>query len=337
MKTLSPFSTLMNLALLSSCALLTAGLLNAADKTVKPQAAEELPSRMVSLVLLLSEPRAQNVASVAKSASKAWSREVPESAVTTMDSTFVVKSSAGRFAISSTDKPYFTESDKLADELKDSAVAGAIRKHRAWLAVDWMEKDDKADLRVVYQQLGKAIAEMVNVDTLAIYSPDTDQFHINDATLLTHLKSEDPLAALTDVDLPNSSLTGKNTISIEEDDVGLVAARAEARKNWPEFLQAFKARGKDKDLYFSVKGPIVEGENSEYLWLRVIDIDDKLVHGVLDNDPVALKTAKHGSDIHIPVADVDDWLYSTGPGKDDVKGGYTLRRFDELADASPKN
>jgi hypothetical protein len=41
-------------------------------------------------------------------------------------------------------------------------------------------------------------------------------------------------------------------------------------------------------------------------------------------------------DLHIPIADVDDWLYSTGAGKD-TQGGYTLRLFDELAQARQKN
>ena len=80
----------------------------------------------------------------------------------------------------------------------------------------------------------------------------------------------------------------------------------------------------------------MEGENSEFMWLQVTKIDDKLIHGLLDNNPVALKEAKHGTDVHISIDDVDDWLYSTGPGKEDVKGGYTLRVFDELAQAEPK-
>ena len=39
---------------------------------------------------------------------------------------------------------------------------------------------------------------------------------------------------------------------------------------------------------------ILKGDNGEYLWLPVTDIDDKLVHGKLDNDPASLKKVKRG-------------------------------------------
>lgn len=319
------------IALLSTCGLLSFGLLQAEVPAKQTENVERTSSRIVSLVLLLSEPRTLEATSVSKAASKAWGGEVPESAVTTMDSIFVVKGTSGRFAIHSTAKPYFTESDKLAAEIKDPALAEGIRKHHAWLSVDWLEKNNETDLRGVYQQIGKLIAQFVSKETLAIYSPDTDQFHPNDSELvIAHLQSEDPLEGLSDID-ETASL---RTVSIPDDEPRLIAARAEAKKNWPEFLQAFQARSKDQS--FSVKGPIMEGENSEFMWLHVTKIDDKLVHGLLDNNPVALKEVKHGADIHIPIADVDDWLYTTGPGKDDVKGGFTLRVFDDLTQAESK-
>jgi uncharacterized protein YegJ (DUF2314 family) len=113
-------------------------------------------------------------------------------------------------------------------------------------------------------------------------------------------------------------------------------ARTEARKNWPAFIQAFKARGKDQ--YFAVKGRIIEGEASEYVWLQINDIDDTQVHGKPDSDPETLTKAKRGADLHILIADVDDWIYSTGTGKEAItQGGYTLRLFDELAQARQKN
>lgn len=319
----APFPTLVFLTLLS------AGL-HAADKPAVTKTTEDQPPRLISLVLLLSEPRTFDATSVAKTATQAWKTEVPANAVSTVDNMFVVKGSSGRFSIVSQDKPYFPESDKLAAEIKDPALAEGIRNHRAWLSVDWLETNDKADLRSVYQQIGKIIAQLVSKETLAIYSPDTDQFHPNDSELVAHLQSDDPLEGLSDVDETATS----RTVSIADDDPRLMEARAEAKKKWPEFLKAFQARSKDQS--FSVKGPINEGENSEFMWLHVTEIDDKLVHGLLDNNPVALKEAKHGADIHIPVAEVDDWIYSTGPGKDNVKGGFTLRVLDELAVAEPK-
>ena len=108
--------------------------------------------------------------------------------------------------------------------------------------------------------------------------------------------------------------------------------QAEARKNWPEFMKAYQAR--EKDQYFAVKGRILEGANVEYMWLQVTSIDDTLVHGKLDSDPETLKKVKRGAELHMPIADVDDWLFSTGKGES--HGGYTLRLFDALAQAKAK-
>ena len=126
-------------------------------------------------------------------------------------------------------------------------------------------------------------------------------------------------------------------MTISSDDPKLLAAQAEADQRWPEFLRAFNERGKDQ--YFAVKGRILEGDKGEYLWLQVSDIDDKLVHGKLDNDPADLKKVARGADLHIAIEDVDDWLYSTsatkegGSGKEELKGGFTLRLFDQIAKA----
>jgi uncharacterized protein YegJ (DUF2314 family) len=313
-------------ALLSAFGLLSGAAFSAPDVPVAAP-----PHRMISLVLLLSEPRSLNSTTVAQAASRGWDTQVPESAVTASPPSFVIKSAPGRYAINSVDKPYFNDSSKLADEVRDPALAGAIRGHRAWMSVDWLGNDDKTDLRVIYQHISQVIVQLIGKDTLAIYNPDTDQFHINDATLIEHLNSPDPLQSLIPAGVAGTT-EAADTFSINDDDPQLLAAQAEARKNWPEFMQAYQARGKDQ--YFAVKGRILEGDNGEYVWLQVTSIDDKLVHGILDSDPATLKKVKRGADLHIPIADVDDWLYSTAKGKS--HGGYTLRLFETLAQAQAK-
>jgi len=290
--------------------------------------------RLISLVLLLSEPRNIDAGAVAQAVSKALGSEVHDGDVVARPPSFIVKAGPGRFAIQNVGEPYFEEGEKLAAELKDPTLAKAIRQHRAWLSVDWVEKDENADLRKVYQQIGLILTQFVNKDTLAIYCPDTDQFHISDETLLGHLKSDDPLQDLYPAGVDSAA---DSQITISSDDPQLLAAEAEAEAGWPGFVQAFKERNKDQ--YFAVKGRIVEGDKSEYLWLQVSDIDDKEVHGTIDNDPATLKKAARGADLHIPLAEVDDWLYSASAGndgstgKEEIKGGFTLRLFDQLAKA----
>ena len=327
---------LRHLALATAFGTLPGPLVLAADAPVKAEATKLAVTpadspRLISLVLLLTEHRTIDAAAVAHAVSKAVTTDVPEEAIIAKPPSFVVKTANGRFAINSVNEPYFADSNNLAAELKSPALADAVRNHHAWLSVDWLEKDDKADLRKIYQQIGHTIAQLVRKDTLAIYSPDTDQFHLNDSTLVGHLMSDDPLHELVPASL---GVAADGKIIIGDDDPKLMAAQAEAKKHWPEFLAAFKVRTKDQ--YFGVKGRIQEGDQSEYLWLQVTDIDDTLVHGKLDNDPSDLKKVTLGADLHIPIADVDDWLYSSGKGKADVKGGYTLRLFDEIVQAQPK-
>jgi uncharacterized protein YegJ (DUF2314 family) len=313
-------------ALLTALGLLSAAALPAADG---PETAKT--HRMISLVLLLSQPRTLDTAAVASAVSHGWNATVPESAVSVIPPSFLVNSATGNYAINSVDKPYFTDSAKLADEVKDPALAGAIREHRAWLSVDWLGNDDKADLRVVYQHISQIIVQFIGKNTLAIYNPDTDQFHANDATLIEHLNSPDPLQSLIPAGVAGTTASA-DTVTINDDDPQLLAAQAEARKNWPEFMQAYQAR--EKDQYFAVKGRILEGASVEYMWLQVTSIDDKLVHGKLDSDPETLKKVKRGAELHIPIDEVDDWLYSTSKGES--HGGYTLRLFDALTQAKAK-
>lgn len=108
------------------------------------------------------------------------------------------------------------------------------------------------------------------------------------------------------------------------------AARAEARRRWPEFVSAYNARKTGQ--YFGVKGPFEEGDLREFMWLTVDEIDGEQVHGRLESQPASLKGWKREQDIHIKVANVDDWLYVT-PDKEAV-GGFSEKVLSEVAKKS---
>ncbi len=81
---------------------------------------------------------------------------------------------------------------------------------------------------------------------------------------------------------------------------------------------------------FAVKGRIVEGDDAEYMWLTVDAIDETKVHGRLDNEPATLTKLKMGQDLHITLADVDDWIYLNSE-KQPV-GGFTRKVLSQAAD-----
>ncbi len=275
--------------------------------------------RIISLVLLLREPRKLSEHTLATAVSKALGikhshDEGADTFVVAKAPYYMIKLDTGRFVVNTIEGPYFKDTDKLAAEIKDPRLSKAVHEHAAWLSIDWAEKQEPKDVKRVYQQIGKIAAALAGPDTLAIYNPDTDQFQFNDEALAQSLQGEDPLKNFA------SASGASDVASIRDDDPALVVARAEAKKQWPEFVKAFRAKdGKN----FAVKGPITEGDADEYMWLTVTDIDDKEVHGTLANDPVDLKGFKRGQDLHIALEDVDDWIYTATDKR--PRGRFTLK------------
>lgn len=288
----------------------------------KEQAEPKKQDRLVSLVLLLREPRQLDEHTLANTVSEAVGIAHSHDKnslnfVVAKPPYYQVKLKSNRFIVNNIDKPYFEEGDKLAEEIKDLKLRKAVTEHRAWLSIDWAEKEAPADLKTVYQEIGKMAVALAGPDTLAVYSPDTDRLSLYNKSVAKQLKGEDPLQAF-------AGAAASNVISISSDDPKLKAAEAEAKKRWPEFVNAFKEKDGDK---FAVKGRIVEGDNAEYMWLSVTAIGGEEIHGKLDNEPAGLTKLKLGQDLHIKIDEVDDWLY-VGSDKQ-PRGGFTMEALKE--------
>lgn len=281
--------------------------------------------RLISWVLLLREPRKLDEHSLANAVSTAVSiphghDESATSFVVAKPPYYLIKLESGRFVVNNIAEPYFKDTATLAEGVKNPKLRQAIQAHRAWLSIDWAENEELADVKSVYQQLGKMAAALAGPDTLAVYSPDTDVLNVYDAALAESLKGEDPLTRFVPASVAPA------VVSISNEDPRLKAAEAEAKKHWSDFVRAFREKRGD---HFAVKGRISEGEKAEYLWLSVTNIDGERVHGTLANAPVDLKGLKLGQDLHIKIDEVDDWLY-VGPDKQ-PKGGFTQKALAEAA------
>src|SRR5258708_28860768 len=99
------------------------------------------------------------------------------------------------------------------------------------------------------------------------------------------LRSDDPLQSFRETVNPP-------LINVKEDDPGMKAAVDEARKRWPEFVDAFVNRKKDQ--LFSIKAPVTDGRHTEYIWVMVEEIDGDIINGDLGNNPVDLDFMKLG-------------------------------------------
>jgi uncharacterized protein YegJ (DUF2314 family) len=283
-------------------------------------APEQSEDRLISLVVLVKEPRKLEEKTLRETVSKAVGAPAGND---TGDATFLVakppyyrvKLPSGYYVINNIDKPYFDNIDKMAADIQDPALQKAVKEHRGWVSVDWAGKDEPDDPRAVYNDIGRIAAALARPDGLAIYSPEVGQLSVFDDSAAAKMAGGDPIQLF----LGNSP--DGEIVFIADDDPELQRAEAEARKAWPEFTKAYEAKsGKN----FVVKGRISEGENVEYMWVNVTSIDGGTIRGTLDNEPVGLKGLKVGQEVELKVADVDDWLYIGSDNK--PVGGYTLNR-----------
>jgi uncharacterized protein YegJ (DUF2314 family) len=168
----------------------------------------------------------------------------------------------------------------------------------------------EADKPAAYRRIGGLLAELAGDDCLAVAAPQTGAITPYAPELLEKLRGDDPLGALSPVEPP--------VLQIRDDDPLMVAAVAEARRRWPEFVAAFERR--DGEM-FSVKSEFTEGDASEFIWVEVTAIENDVVYGKLGNEPVALNKLKLGQTVRVPRAELNDWMYMKG---DKIQGGFTL-------------
>lgn len=288
----------------------------AGHATESAKSVPEKRGRLISFVVLLKEPRKLDERSLGNLVSNAVgiARDpdiVDKGFLVAKPPYYKIELESGLYVINNIAEPYFENASELGKQIAEPELRKAVAESHAWISVDWAGKKEPADLRVAYRDMGKIAAALARPDALAIYSPEAGQLSVFNDAVATTMTGSDPLQIFDgDTD---------ETVSIRDDDPQLQAAQAKARKAWPEFTRAFQAKA---GTNFAVNGRILEGDDSEYMWLSVTSIDADRVHGTLDNVPVALTTLKIGQDLHVKVSDVDDWIYT---GTDDVPvGGFTM-------------
>ena len=150
--------------------------------------------RLVSLVLLLSSSRKPSHELIAHAVGEGLGTKISRDAVVSKPPYHLVNVGDDKFIINDIAQPYFEQSAKVAEEIKNPNLSHAVLEHRAWISVDWVSADQQTDLHKVYQMIGKMVAHLSGKDTLAVYSPDMDQFVLWTPTVRQGLESDDPLA-----------------------------------------------------------------------------------------------------------------------------------------------
>lgn len=239
-----------------------------------------------SLVVLLSETPAIDKAAV----SKAMSAEFGLKARVTGDLPLLTIHVEGHDLLLHVEKDEYS-----LDDFEDFDL-----QHSGWIAVD----DNTWSTRLVgdsYPVIARVLAALWPESAAAVLHPQTKQWVMVTGATREKLREPEVINALFRRE------QGEEPIPVKDTDPALVAARDAARKRWPEFVQAFRAR---KGQDFIVKAPITRGDFTEHIWITVLDVDGEVISGRLANEPYDLAGLKLGSTIVVRIDAIDDWEYT---------------------------
>ena len=113
---------------------------------------------------------------------------------------------------------------------------------------------------------------------------------------------------------------GGNVVQLGADDPGLVAAAAEAKRRWPEFVAAFNEHRPGRNCAVKYAAPI-KGGGVEQIWIMVTTLGSGTISGTLGNAPVEDIGLNLGDAVTIQTGDVKDWLFTDGQS---MTGGFSI-------------
>jgi uncharacterized protein YegJ (DUF2314 family) len=228
------------------------------------------------------------------------------------------------FHILAIPEPFFTDREAVAEQLGELRLRQAVLDHEAYISVNLLNFPEDTDADEAARMIGQMTSALGwSPATLAVVCPMIEQVRVWDKNIRKALRTEHPVTAMTET--PPSKVP---VVPGDADDADLKAATEEARRRWPEFAQAFA--GKKADQIFAVKAPFKDGEHTEFMWMKILKIEDEFLQGVIDNDPVRVAKFKRGTRVRLRVKALTDWMYTDG---DQIIGAFTNQALDKAAKA----
>jgi uncharacterized protein YegJ (DUF2314 family) len=275
---------------------------------------------LISLVLLLREHRFLDETILKRIAGKALDYDFTNASgeaqnfVTGHLPTFFLKFRGEIFLIHSFPIPYVDNADKAGAEIQELRTRKAVSEHKAWLSVDYMQLgQESVDLKAAYQTIGKLIAELADENCLAITSPATGRINVYDPELNEKLRGPNPLEDFAKpIFVPVTAVSSNDAL--------MKAAVEESRRRWPEFVRAFENRSQGQ--MFSIKAPFSDTNHTEFMWVTVTGIENDVIYGTLDSDPVNVTSVKADERVKVRLSDLNDWIYME---EKTVIGGFTTK------------
>lgn len=279
---------------------------------------------LLSVVLLQKKLPTFSEKNIAGAVEKAWKQKVSVGHNDKKDATdFVLKGGPGYIIqcqntfcmMTLATKPYL-EAEALK-EVKELRTRKMLQEHKAWFSLDLVgtiSKKSAAEQNAEMTRIVQLAAEMVDKNTVGVLLPSENIVLPISDDIIAAMKGEDALK-----NLRNSSNAA--VVGASGDDPEMMAATAEARRTWPEFVKTFGKKPENSES-FSAKFPFEAPDQKEFMWVEVISISGDTVVGRLGNDPVWVKDLKLGDEVKMKVSELSDWMYL----KDgEIVGGYTVK------------
>ena len=211
------------------------------------------------------------------------------------------------FIVHNLPHPFWEDSVGLAKNVPNLRYAQAVEQHQAYLSVDcvhWAGETPNAQ-ETIYQYIGKAMSALADDDVLAVLCPEKNQFNLWSEDLEPILSGPNPFAIFdTEVKAAVIQVPASDTES----------AMQQARERWPEFVEAFKQRESEEDIFLA-KAHFEGEDGGEYMWLKVFGMEPEYVHGHLINEPMRRTKLRNGSQVEVPVGEICDWVCQGPDGK----------------------
>ncbi len=212
---------------------------------------------------------------------------------------YAVRIDGVSYAFHAIEHPYVDNPQTVAQDFPDLRLRKVVVEHKAWIAMDILDTE-KANEQT-YGTLARVLAHFVGVEFLAFYLPGENEFVPCSAeSAVKHLRAKAPVAAIV-------GAIQSPMIHIDEDSPELKASVEEARRRFPEFVEALEKRTGEG---FYVKTLLRSNENGEHIWVRVSSVKHGWVRGTVGNEPVDLKGYQLGSAVEFGEEAVEDWMFS---------------------------
>jgi hypothetical protein len=146
----------------------------------------------VSMVLLLRKPHFFTAAELRAAGERAWHTFFADQSsssrhcVVQSKAVTIMKAGWHGLVFWHRDEPYFRLSEKqIIDWLPGEDQRAAWKQHRVWVAVDYMNK--KMSVELAYCVIARLVAELLDENCTAVYTPRERSLAPNDSTLYLEL------------------------------------------------------------------------------------------------------------------------------------------------------